>query len=147
AEIVEAGLARPSHASGPRLQVLAAEDPPGNRQLLSLLLDQLGAQVVLTENGAEAVEAYTAAPYDLVLMDVMMPVMDGVAALIGIREIEPTLGRRTLVFMLTANVFDEDVARYMAAGADGVLRKPIELPELAGVLERARAALGVDRQA
>lgn len=147
AEIAQIGLVRPPHAAGPRLKVLAAEDHPGNRHLLSLLLDQLGAQVVLAEDGAQAVEAYTAAPYDLVLMDVMMPVMDGVAALVGIRAIEPTLGRRTLVFMLTANVFDEDVARYMAAGADGVLRKPIELPELAGVLEKARTALAREVQA
>jgi len=121
-----------------RLKVLAAEDHPGNRRLLSLVLDQLGADVVLAEDGAQAATACAEARYDLVLMDVMMPVMDGVSALAAIRAAEPALGRRALVFMLTANVFDEDVARYMAAGADGVLRKPIELPELARVLDRAR---------
>jgi CheY-like chemotaxis protein len=121
-----------------RLKVLAAEDHPGNRRLLSLVLDQLGADVVLAENGAEAVSACAEGDYGLVLMDAMMPVMDGVTALAAIRAAEQPLGRRVPVFMLTANVFDEDVARYLAAGADGVLRKPIELPELAGVLERVR---------
>jgi len=64
-------------------------------------------------------------------MDVMMPVMDGVEALKIIRANEAANGRpRTTVRMLTANVFDEDVARYMAAGADGALRKPIEIQAL-----------------
>ena len=121
--------------------MLAAEDHPANRRLLSLLLDQLGADVVLAEDGAQAAAACAEARYDLVLMDAMMPVLDGVSALAAIRAAEPALGRRALVFMLTANVFDEDVARYMAAGADGVLRKPIELPELAGALNRAREGL------
>jgi CheY-like chemotaxis protein len=121
-----------------RLKVLAAEDHPGNRRLLSLALDQLGADVVLAEDGASAVSAYAEAAYDLVLMDAMMPVMDGVAAVAAIRAAEPALGRRAPVFMLTANVFDEDVARYLAGGADGVLRKPLEMPELAGVLDRVR---------
>jgi signal transduction histidine kinase len=138
AELVEAEPKARSDVSQRRLKVLAAEDHPGNRRLLSLLLDQLGADVVLAENGAQAVAACGEALYDMVLMDAMMPVMDGVSALAAIRAAEPGLGRRVLVFMLTANVFDEDVARYIAAGADGVLRKPIELPELAGVLDRVR---------
>ena len=121
-----------------RLKVLAAEDHPGNRRLLSLLLDQLGADVALAEDGAQAAAAYAEAAYDLVLMDAMMPVMDGVSALAAIRAAEPALGRWAPVFMLTANVFDEDVASYLAAGADGVLRKPIDLPELAGVLDCVR---------
>jgi CheY-like chemotaxis protein len=74
-----------------------------------------------------------------------MPVLDGVGALQTIRAAEAASGRRTPIYMLTANVFDEDVARYLAAGADGVLRKPIELPELSRVLvsvgeEAARTA-------
>ncbi|MFN6982157.1 MAG: response regulator [Brevundimonas sp.] len=123
-----------SHA--PR--VLAAEDHPANRKLLALLFQSFGLDLVLVENGREAVEALRAAPFDLVLMDVMMPVMDGVEALTAIRAEEAAAGRRrTPIQMLTANVFDEDVARYMAAGADGVLRKPIEIAALQAVLTAA----------
>ena len=66
-----------------------------------------------------------------------MPVMDGVTALQAIRA----TGNRVPVHMLTANVFEEDVARYMAAGADGVLRKPIEIPALHAVLTEAGEAV------
>ncbi|MGC1303118.1 MAG: ATP-binding protein [Caulobacteraceae bacterium] len=117
------------------VHVLAAEDHPANRMLLSLLLEQLGVEATLVENGQEAVTAHGADAYDLILMDALMPLLDGVGALQTIRAVEAASGRRTPIYMLTANVFDEDVARYMAAGADGVLRKPIELPELSRVLE------------
>ncbi len=117
------------------LSVLAAEDHEANRRLLKMLLEQFGATVTLVENGAEAVEAARGGGFDLVLMDVMMPVMDGVQALSAIRAEEVETGRPRLpVHMLTANVFDEDVARYRAAGADGVLRKPIEIEALHGAL-------------
>ncbi|WP_343792640.1 ATP-binding protein [Brevundimonas kwangchunensis] len=117
------------------LSVLAAEDHEANRKLLRLLLEQFGAEVTLVENGAEAVKAARDDGFDLLLMDVMMPVMDGVEALAVIRTEEADRGRPRLpVWMLTANVFDEDVARYIASGADGVLRKPIEIAALHGVL-------------
>jgi len=119
-------------------RVLAAEDHAANRKLLALLFQSFGLDLVLVENGREAVEALRATPFDLVLMDVMMPVMDGVEALTAIRAEEAATGRpRTAIQMLTANVFDEDVARYMAAGADGVLRKPIEIAALQAVLSAA----------
>jgi signal transduction histidine kinase/ActR/RegA family two-component response regulator len=135
ADRVQAPVAVPPAASpepleARRLTILAAEDHPANRKLLALLLAQFDAEVVMAENGAEAVAAAASQPFDLILMDVMMPVMDGVAALQAIRG----AGNRVPVHMLTANVFEEDVARYMAAGADGVLRKPIEIPALHAVL-------------
>lgn len=124
------------------LRVLAAEDHPANRKLLTLLLTTLGQDLVLVENGAEAVEILRREVFDLVLMDVMMPVMDGVTALAAIRAEEAAEDRpRARIHMLTANVFDEDVARYRAAGADGVLRKPIEIASLqATLVESAGAA-------
>jgi signal transduction histidine kinase len=124
-------------AAGPSqgLRVLAAEDHPANRKLLALLFQAFGLDLILVENGQEAVQALAAERFDLVLMDVMMPVMDGVEALTAIRADEAASGRpRTAIHMLTANVFDEDVARYMAAGADGVLRKPIDTAALQAVL-------------
>lgn len=123
------------------LRVLAAEDHPANRKLLTLLLTTLGQDLVLVENGAEAVETLRREVFDLVLMDVMMPVMDGVTALAAIRAEEAAEDRpRARIHMLTANVFDEDVARYRAAGADGVLRKPIEIASLQATLVEAAGA-------
>lgn len=127
----------PAYApSNGRLSVLAADDHPANRKLLALFLGQLEVETTLVENGAEAVKAAAAHSYDLILMDVMMPVMDGVAALQAIRA----TGASVPIHMLTANVFEEDVTRYMAAGADGVLRKPIEIPALHAVLAQVSEA-------
>ena len=138
AETTAPGPAETQTDGGRRPAVVAAEDHEANRKLLRLLLEQFGAEVTLVENGALAVEAARAGGFDLALMDVMMPVMDGVEALTAIRAEEVESGRPRLpVQMLTANVFDEDVARYMDAGADGVLRKPIELPALHAALAAA----------
>ena len=122
-------------ASSQAPRILAAEDHPANRKLLTLLLEPFGVDLTLVENGQEAVAAVRDQTFDLVLMDVMMPVMDGVEALIAIRAEQAASGRpRTPIHMLTANVFDEDVARYRAAGADGVLKKPIEIAALQSVI-------------
>ncbi|MDY6925255.1 MAG: response regulator [Pseudomonadota bacterium] len=127
--------AQPPAVGGARGRILAAEDHPANRKLLALLFQSFGIELVLAANGQEAVDAVRGSRFDLVLMDVMMPVMDGVAAVTAIRAEEAASGRSRLpIHMLTANVFDDDVVRYMAAGADGVLRKPIEVAALQAVL-------------
>ncbi len=128
----------PKPASQPRSEVLAAEDHPANRLVLQAPLEPLGVAVSFVENGREAVDAVAASAYDLVLMDVNMPVMDGVSALEAIRQF-PGPEARTPVHMVTANVFEEDVRRYLAAGADGVLKKPIDVRELFALMERARS--------
>lgn len=127
-------------AIGRAPRILAAEDHPANRKLLALLLESFGVDLTFVKNGKEAVAAVREGSFDLVLMDAMMPVMDGVEALIAIRAEEVASGRpKTPVQMLTANVFDDDVARYTAAGADGVLRKPMEIAELQRVITTAAA--------
>ena len=118
-------------------RVLAAEDHPVNRQVLQALLEPLGLDLVFAENGLQALEAMAASSFGLVLMDVNMPVMDGVDALKAIRQMSGESGR-TPVFMLTANVFDEDVRRYLAEGADGVLKKPVDVQELYRVVGARR---------
>jgi CheY-like chemotaxis protein len=123
------------------VRVLAAEDHPANRLVLQALLEPLGVAVCFVENGREAVEAVAASAYDLVLMDVNMPVMDGVSALQAIRQL-PGPEARTPVHMVTANVFEEDVRRYLDAGADGVLKKPIDVRELFALMRRSRQASG-----
>jgi signal transduction histidine kinase/ActR/RegA family two-component response regulator len=114
------------------LRVLAAEDNPGNRRVLEVLLAPLGIDLFMVENGKEALDALRARAFDLVLMDANMPVMDGVEAVRRIRD--GNLAGDAAVYMLTANAFADDVASYMAAGADGVLTKPIQIPALFSVL-------------
>ncbi|MFC5344622.1 response regulator [Brevundimonas staleyi] len=124
----------PAKRSG-ALSVLAAEDHPANRKLLAMLLESLNVDLAFAENGAEAVALASQNAYDLILMDVMMPVMDGVAALQAIRA----TGNAVPIHMLTANVFDDDVARYMAAGADGVLGKPFKVAALHALIAETSA--------
>ena len=133
-----ASMTAPAGDPSPRCWVLAAEDHPANRLVLQALLEPTGLAVTFVENGREAVEAVSGGAYDLVLMDVQMPVLDGVGALQAIRALPGTLAR-TPVHMVTANVFEEDVRRYLQAGADGVLKKPIDVRELFALVERARA--------
>ncbi|HRD29276.1 MAG TPA: response regulator [Caulobacter sp.] len=118
------------------LRVLAAEDNAANRHVLRVLLEPLAVVLTLVENGREAVEAMARESFDIVLMDANMPVMDGLAALRAIRA-GGGPAALTPVWMLTANVFEEDVVRYRAAGADGVVRKPIDLNELFAALTDA----------
>jgi CheY-like chemotaxis protein len=106
--------------------------------VLQALLEPLGLAVSFVENGLEAVQAAACAAFDLVLMDVQMPVMDGVSALEAIRALPGDVARIP-VHMVTANVFEEDVKRYFAAGADGVLKKPVDVRELFALVERARS--------
>lgn len=131
-----ADAAAPLFDRGRPLRVLAAEDNAANRHVLRVLLEPLAVSLTLVENGAEAVAAMAGGAFDIVLMDANMPVMDGLTALRAIRAAGGQ-GAKTPVWMLTANVFEEDVTRYRAAGADGVVRKPIDLAELFAALSDA----------
>ncbi len=108
----------------PPLNVLVAEDGLTNRVLAQGLLTSDGHQVTLAENGARAVSHVFDSPYDLVLMDVDMPVMDGLAATRTIRRREASLGRRTPVIALTSNTNRDEC---LAAGMDAFLTKPLDL--------------------
>lgn len=125
------------------LRVLAAEDNAANRHVLRVLLEPLSVTLTLVENGREALEAMARETFDIVLMDANMPVMDGLDALRAIRAADGPLAA-TPVWMLTANVFEEDVARYRNAGADGVVRKPIDLAELFAALSDASQRVSLD---
>jgi CheY-like chemotaxis protein len=120
------------------LQVLAAEDNEVNRTVLRTLLVQFGLDPFIVEDGQQAVEAWSASDWDVILMDVQMPVMDGVSATKLIRAREAALGRRrTPIIALTANALSHQVADYRAAGMDAVVAKPIELRKLLEALEFA----------
>jgi two-component system, sensor histidine kinase len=107
-------------------RVLVAEDNRTNRLILRRLLEPLSLHLTEAENGAEAVEAYGNAPPDLILMDIQMPVMDGLAAIRAIREQEHARGwPRCPILVVTANAFAEDRAACESAGSDDFLPKPV----------------------
>jgi len=115
------------------LTVLLAEDDRVNQQVALAMLERLGCRTELVTDGAAALEALRRGGWDVVLMDLMMPEMDGLTALRALRTLAPPAGRVPVV-MLTASASTEDVARCRAAGADDFLAKPIDLAQLRRVL-------------
>jgi len=121
----------PSDLKPMRLRVLAAEDNAVNQLVLKTLLHQLGLEPMVVEDGQSAVEAWTSAEWDVILMDMQMPVMDGLAATAAIRAAERETGRkRTPIIALTANAMSHQVEQYLAAGMDGHVAKPIAAADL-----------------
>jgi CheY-like chemotaxis protein/two-component sensor histidine kinase len=115
----------------PRLRVLAAEDNDVNRLVLQTLLHQVGLSPTIVPDGAAALAAWEAEPWDMILMDIQMPVMDGPTACRLIRQKEAASGRpRTPIIALTANAMAHQVADYRAVGMDGFVPKPIEVGAL-----------------
>ena len=120
------------------VRVLVAEDNPMNQRVLKTLLNAIGMEPVMVSNGEEAVTSWRQAFWDIVLMDIQMPVMDGVSAVRLIRELEQAEGRdRTAVIALTANAMPHHVAEYLAAGMDAVVAKPIDLALLVRAMSAA----------
>jgi CheY-like chemotaxis protein len=123
------------------LRVLAAEDNDVNQLVLKTLLSQAGINPTLVADGAMALDAWEREPWDIILMDIQMPRMDGVQATREIRRREVETGRpRTPILAVTANAMVHQVAAYEAAGMDGVVSKPIELARLFGAMEAALTA-------
>lgn len=126
------------------LRILYADDHAVNRQVVSLILEPLGVVVILAEDGAEALALVKTSPFDLILMDVQMPGMDGLTAtrLIRQHEIENGLDRAPII-SLTANAMDDDVTRSLAAGSNLHLPKPIRpaalIEAVEGLLPRSRS--------
>jgi len=123
------------------LAILIVEDHPINQQLLCQTLERWGHRVVVVSNGEEALEALgdlqTGPPdFDVILMDLLMPVMDGLEATRRIRQMEAGSGRRVPIVAVTACVMDEDRQACLEAGMDGYLSKPVKLRELQTQLER-----------
>lgn len=116
---------RPGAAFDRRLSVLLVEDHDINRKLAEIMLARTGCDCVSARDGEEALVALAAQDFDVVLMDVMMPVMDGLSALRILREREAGTGRRTAVLMVTAHAMTGDRERFLAAGADGYVSKPM----------------------
>ncbi len=123
------------------LRVLAAEDNQTNRLVLATLLNQFGVEPKFAETGVEALEAWRQDPFDLILMDVHMPHMDGLTATREIRRLEALHGRpRTPVIALTADVMSHNIKTYRDAGMDGIVAKPIQVGDLYAALSIADPA-------
>jgi CheY-like chemotaxis protein/two-component sensor histidine kinase len=124
-----------------RLRVLAADDNPTNQKVVEAVLAPLNAEVVLVADGAACVEAWKTEHFDIVLMDIHMPVMDGLEAAQAIRALEARDGRpRTPIVAVTANALAHQVEGYLAAGMDGHVAKPIEVTKLYAAIEAAMAS-------
>jgi CheY-like chemotaxis protein len=125
------------------LNILIAEDNPTNQQLLRRILEKRGHAVVVACDGREALTLLSQQEFDLVLMDVQMPEMDGLQATVAIRDRERTTGRHEKIIALTAHAMKGDEERCLASGMDGYLSKPIQLRLLERVLEETQAESGV----
>jgi PAS domain S-box-containing protein len=107
------------------VRLLLVEDVAVNRELVRVILEPFDVEIHTATNGCEAIEAVGRAAYDLVLMDVQMPVMDGLTAARRIRELEDPSARRVPIIAMTANVLPDQIERCLDAGMDGHLGKPI----------------------
>jgi len=116
------------------LRILVAEDNPVNAQFMRMLLTKMGYTAICVENGREALTELKSASFDLVLMDIQMPVMNGVEALHAIRRLDQ--GADIPVIALTAFTMKEEQERFMSDGFDGYVSKPVEIGILVEEIER-----------
>ena len=121
-----------------RLRVLLVEDNEVNRKVIACILNMVQADLTWAENGLEGVRAFQTQSFDVVLMDLQMPVMDGYTATREIRAFESSQGqRRTPVIVVSANVRPEDMTASKAAGADRHLGKPVDVTGLFTAISEA----------
>jgi len=120
-----------AHTQDLPIRVLAAEDSKPNQLVLKALLEPSGVELHIASDGAEAVRAFQGGVFDLVLMDIQMPVMNGIEAATAIRAFEAAAGReRTPIVALSANVMSHQLQAYYAAGMDASVAKPIDADAL-----------------
>lgn len=139
-QLLQAAEPYPYRRSKPP-RILVADDNPMNQQLVQRLLQPRGYEVVTVSNGAEAVAAMQKNGFDLILLDLQMPVMDGITAAQAIRSLEPPDRPRIPILALTAHMLPSDQERCLAAGMDGYILKPIQARRLVETVE-AFLALG-----
>jgi len=129
----------------PGRRILLAEDNAVNQKLVVRLLEKAGQHVIVAGNGREAVALLEQQPFDLVLMDVQMPDMDGFEATAAIRRREEVSGGHVPIIAMTAHAMKGDRERCLAAGMDGYVGKPIQAQELYEVLEQLLPAAGTPK--
>ncbi|WP_310646593.1 response regulator [Limnohabitans sp.] len=143
AEVVLPGLAKTNtpmpSPTIPALSVLLVEDHEINRKLAEILLKRMGCRYQTANDGVQALDRLAQEQFDVVLMDVMMPEMDGLTALSHLRQEEALTGRHTNVLMVTAHAITGDRERFLAAGADGYVSKPMSQDALQNEIDRVLA--------
>jgi CheY-like chemotaxis protein len=121
--------------TGGRLRILVAEDTPFNQKFILRLLERWGYEAIVAENGRLALEAFSKDKFDLVLMDVQMPEMDGLEATAAIRELEKQIGGHIPIIALTAHAMKGDREHCLAAGMDEYVSKPISPDSLHNAIQ------------
>jgi CheY-like chemotaxis protein len=138
ARIPDAAALAPATAAAPSgeadFRVLVAEDNQVNQLVVKTLLNQLGIDLVMVENGALAVEAWRDGDFDAILMDIQMPEMDGLQATAELREREGRDGNHIPIVAMTAHAMAGDRERCLDAGMDGYIAKPIHPGELMALI-------------
>ncbi len=137
--LIEQRVRNQEKPSGRKLTILLAEDNPVNQKLAIRLLQKAGHGVTLARNGREALDAWEAAAapgFDVVLMDIQMPEMDGMEATAAIREREKKSGKHVPILAITAHAMRGDKERCLASGMDGYVSKPILPSPLIAEIER-----------
>jgi len=124
----------------PPLRILLTDDNAINQRIASRLLEKEGHVVVVADEGAKALKAFQENTFDLILMDVQMPVMDGIEATAAIRQAEQTTGRHVPIVAMTAHAMAGDRQRFLEAGMDGYVSKPIHSQELLDAIESVLSA-------
>ena len=123
-------------SSRKQLRILLVEDNPTNQQVVTLFLSHDGHSVTIAESGGESLALVERERFDVILMDVQMPDMDGYLTTREIRLRERETGERVPIIALTAHAFEADRARCFEAGMDEFLTKPINMNELRRILDR-----------
>lgn len=127
----------------PFLRILVAEDNPVNQKLTTRILEKRGHSPVVVGDGSQALKAVQSQPFDLVLMDVQMPVMDGLEATAAIREWEKGNGTHIPIIAMTAHAMKGDMERCLESGMDGYVSKPVKPEELSKAIEAVSVGAGI----
>ena len=135
---MKAADSAPAAAAAPvrLLRVLLAEDTPANQKLVTYVLGKRGHSVEVAQDGQQALDAVRQQDFDLVFMDVQMPVMDGLQATQPIRKLPDPKKARLPIIAMTAHALKGDAERCLAAGMDGYISKPVKGEELIELVER-----------
>jgi two-component system sensor histidine kinase/response regulator len=128
--------------TGQVLRILVAEDTPFNQKFIQRLLVRWGHHAFLVENGLQVLDALASKPFDLVLMDVQMPEMDGLEATRAIRKLELQTGHHVPIIAMTAHTIKGDRERCLSAGMDEYISKPVSSEKLAEAIRRLTAGSG-----
>ena len=125
---------------GESLMILLVEDNLLNQRIVTFSLKKFNHEVVIANNGVEAIEHFTVRKFDVILMDIMMPVMDGLEATVKIREFEVknSIEKRTPIIALTANTMDNDRDKCISYGMDEFMAKPFDIEKLNSIFSELK---------